>query len=296
VSHLSITATDGTRLYAEVHGKAIGDAPVLVMNDGIGCDGFIWKYLLPAFQDEFAIVRWHYRGHGRSDNAPSLNSYRIHDNILDLEAVLDAVEVENAILMGHSMGVQVSLESALSLRSRVRGLVLLCGSYGRPLDTFRNINNTAAASTAVPILRRLVDRYGARWQKLAQRLMPTQLGWMLAQLLEVDGRMLRREDFIPYLQHLSAMDPAVFLAMLEDAGNHTTEDRLPQIDVPTLILAGEKDHFTPSWVSEVMETRIPKSEMHMIRGGTHTAPLEHSDLTILLIQDWLRRNPGTIGA
>ena len=290
MSRLSVTAKDGTRLHMELHGQPIGEAPTLIMNDGIGCDGFIWKYLLPALKSRFSIVRWHYRGHGLSDRASNLEHYRIRDNIDDLEAVLDAAEVESAVMLGHSMGVQVSLESALCLPDRVNGLVLMCGSYGRPLDTFRNINNPAAARATMPVIKGLVARYGKQWQKLAQRLMPTQLGWMLAQLLEVDGRMLRREDFLPYLEHLAAMDPAIFVAMLQDAGEHTTEDRLADISVPTLILSGEKDRFTPSWVSEVMEERIPRSELHMIRGGTHTAPLEQSDLTILLIQDWLRRN------
>ena len=54
---------DGTRIYWSATGQG---APALVCCDGIGCDGFAWKYLVRDFAPRQRIVRWHYRGHGRS--------------------------------------------------------------------------------------------------------------------------------------------------------------------------------------------------------------------------------------
>src|SRR5438309_11227485 len=54
---------DGTRIHWSVTGHG---APALVCCDGIGCDGFAWKYIIRDFAPTHRIVRWHYRGHGRS--------------------------------------------------------------------------------------------------------------------------------------------------------------------------------------------------------------------------------------
>ncbi|MFL5378003.1 MAG: alpha/beta fold hydrolase, partial [Myxococcales bacterium] len=58
-----VEAQDGTRIYWSAVGRG---APALVCCDGIGCDGFAWKYVVRDFAARHRIVRWHYRGHGRS--------------------------------------------------------------------------------------------------------------------------------------------------------------------------------------------------------------------------------------
>jgi len=276
---------DGTRLHFTVAGKSPGTAPAIVLNDGIGCDGFIWKYLRPQLAHHFTVVNWNYRGHGQSGRARNDDQYTMVDNVKDVAHIMNVVGIESAIHMGHSMGVQVCLEASLTLPERVNGLVLMCGSHGRPLDTF---HDRAILKKGFPVASRVIKRFPHVYQQINERFMPTKLGWYIAQFAEVDGRLLRREDFLPYLEHLASMDPAIFITMLESAGSHTTEERLDQVDKPVLILGGEKDRFTPYWVSEVMAERLPKGQLHMIRGGTHTAPLEQPELTQLIIEKWMR--------
>ena len=54
---------DGARIYFDVRGAG---GPAIVLCDGLGCDGFAWKYLIQDFQDEHTLVHLHWRGHGRS--------------------------------------------------------------------------------------------------------------------------------------------------------------------------------------------------------------------------------------
>ncbi len=280
------SAWDDTPLYYELHGLPVGEAPAVVLCDGIGCDGFIWKYLTPWLSERYTVLHGHYRGHGRSGKAPSMDHYSIADTVKDLFTVMDDAGVESGLLFGHSMGVQVTIEAALSAPERVNGLSLLCGSFGRPLDTW---HDHAMLKSALPRMQWFMSRFGGLVEPALRRLMPTSIGWLFAQG-EVDGALLRREDFIPYLEHLSKMDSSVFLRMLEEASKHTTEDRLQQLDRPVLIVGGERDKFTPFWVSEVLESHLPNAELHMVRGGTHTIPLEHRKLTEMLIDSWLSRN------
>ena len=113
-------SADGTRIHWSATGAG---APVLVCCDGIGCDGFVWKYLVRDFSGRHRIVRWHYRGHGRSGNPSDPGRVGFDDLSADLEAVLRATRTEKAVLLGHSMGVQVVLEHHRRHPERVLALV-----------------------------------------------------------------------------------------------------------------------------------------------------------------------------
>src|SRR2546430_2429662 len=102
---------------------------------------------------------------------------------------------------------------------------------------------------------------------------------------------VRREHFAPYFAHLSAIDPRLFLGMLKHASEHSAFDHLPRVDVPTLIVAGTHDTFTPYWLSQEMYDRIPGAEMLTVPGGSHIAPLEQPELITLRLEKWLARIP-----
>jgi pimeloyl-ACP methyl ester carboxylesterase len=164
--------------------------------------------------------------------------------------------------------------------------VLALGSHGRLLDTF---HDTRILRRVIPLL----DLAALRWPQLtrfAWRLScGSELSYQLATHLEVNGPLMEREDLSPYFDHLAGLDPQLFLSMLRNAGRHSVYDHLPSIAVPTLILAGTNDTFTPSWLSEEMHDRIPDSEMLTIPGGTHVALLEQPELIQLRLERFLLR-------
>ena len=69
--HGTLPAIDGVPLF---YGRAgVGTAGIpLVLNDGIGCDGFAWRHLMPMLAERHPVVHWNYRSHGRSGSGPSL--------------------------------------------------------------------------------------------------------------------------------------------------------------------------------------------------------------------------------
>ena len=272
---------DGTR----IHWSSIGrGGPTLVCNDGIGCDGFAWKYLVRDFAHRQRIVRWHYRGHGRSGIPTDRARIGFDDICSDLQAVLQATRTSNAIFLGHSMGVQVALEYHRRHPGDVVGLVLICGSHGLPLDTF---HDSKALKTIFPSFFNAAERWPAAMNLIWRLASGGELAYQLAMHLEVNGKLVHREDFTPYFTHLSGMDPRLFLGMLKNASEHTAWDHLPDIRVPTLIVAGTQDTFTPYWLSEEMNDRIPGSEMLTVPGGTHIAPIEQPELIALRLEKWL---------
>ena len=274
-------ARDGTRIYWSVTGHG---APALVCCDGIGCDGFAWKYILRDFAATHRIVRWHYRGHGRSGLPADRSRVTFDDLCDDLSGVLEATQTQDAVLLGHSMGVQVTLEYHKRFPHRVLGLVLICGSHGLPLDTF---HDSRMLKTVFPALLSAADKWPQATELLWRMIAGGEWAYQVATHLEVNGKIVRREDFAPYFKHLASMDPRLFLGMLKHASEHTAEAHLGSVDVPVLIVAGTHDTFTPYWLSQEMHDRIPGAEMLTVPGGSHIAPLEQPELITLRLEKWL---------
>ena len=280
---------DGTRIHYSVVGQG---QPALVLCDGIGCDGFAWKYVVRDFAQSHLIVRWHYRGHGKSSIPEDRSRVGFDDLCEDLRAVLRAASVERGVFMGHSMGVQVALEFHRRHPEQVEGLTLICGSPGLPLDTF---HDSKLLKRLFPTLLTAAEKYPNAMQLFWKFAVPSEFAYQVATHLEVNGKLIHRPDFEQYFRHLASMDVRLFLGMLRHASEHTAHDHLPDVRVPTLIIAGTKDTFTPYWLSEEMNARIPGSEMLTVPGGTHVAPIEHPELIALRLEKWLAelRRPGS---
>ncbi|MFP4600873.1 MAG: alpha/beta fold hydrolase [Persicimonas sp.] len=278
----NLSASDGTRIW---YGTA-GSGPALVLCDGLACDGFIWPYVIDEMVDTHTIVRWHYRGHGLSQDPEDLSSLTIEQLADDLGRVLDALDIESAVLAGHSMGVQVILEYYSRAPERVDALIPICGSYKRPLDT---LYNTDLFGQALPHLTRLVESAPEAAQSFWTNFIPSKLSYLITTATAVNTRLARGSDFLPYLEHVAQMDIKVFLALLGAAAEHSAEHILEDIDVPTLVIASEKDELTPLFRSEEMAERIPNGELIVLPGGTHVGPIELPNLVVGAIEKFLRR-------
>ncbi len=278
-------APDGTRLFVRTSFGERAEGTTAILCDGIACDGFIWKYLWEELPAVMPVAHWNYRGHGRSAMPADPDRVDIPALAEDLMAVREHIGNPPCVLIGHSMGCQVALEELRKHKDGVRGLVLLCGSYGRVTKTFRG----------VPILEVLLPKVIAAVQKnpgfvraLWERI-PSDISLKLAlKAGDLDPDHFHVEDLRPYVTHMRSLDLPLFLRMLTAAGEHSAEDLLPSIDVPVLVVAGERDTFTPLFLAEAMAKAIPKAELFVVKNGSHVAPLEQHDLVGQKIASFLR--------
>ena len=279
---------DSTPIYYEVTGRH-RPASTLLLCDGIGCTGYVWRYLQRMLAEDYRIIHLNYRGHGQTPAPRDPQRVSISDLADDVITVLDACETDQAILCGHSMGVQVCLETYRRAPDRVQGLLLFCGSYGNPLRTFKG---KSSLEEVLPLLRFTVGKMPSLMTTFWTHLIPTELAYQIATRVEINGPHIRREDFWPYLQAMSQIDVRLFLNMLAAAGRHTAREILPTITVPTLVIAGRRDSFTPVSLSEEMHREIPASELHIVEDGSHTAPIERPKEVLERVRDFLTRRLG----
>ena len=282
--HQGIFQTDdGAPLWFESRGETKGIPAIL--NDGLGCDGFIWRYLWEPLTARRQVLHWNYRGHGRS-GVPTDDSRIGMEYITDdLARLMDQQKVDQAVIFGHSMGVQVSLEFHRRHRSRVKGLVLICGSYGTPLDTW---HDHSLMRVAFPYINRLVEKAPGFAKAFTGRLMNTQVAVEFGIRTELNPELMKHNDFAPYMEHLAKMHPLYFVRTLDSLKDHSAWDHLSHVDVPTMVIGGEGDKFTPVWLSQRMAEHIPGAEYVYVPGGTHTAPLERPGLVNAAIERFMR--------
>ncbi|HLL22691.1 MAG TPA: alpha/beta hydrolase [Kofleriaceae bacterium] len=278
----AVATSDGSPLFYELWGERGARTPVLFC-DGIGCDGYVWRYLRDDLGERFGLHP-HYRGHGRTAPPKDPTRVTIEDLADDVACVLDDALVERAVLIGHSMGVQVALETYRRHPDRVAGLVLVCGAPSHPLKTFRGSD---VLEDVLPVVQKWIQRVPGVINRVTRAVLPTRLAYEVASRLEIRRELIDPADFMPYLEGMARIDARLFVAMLSAAGQHSAEDLLPTIDVPVLVVAGGRDGFTPPERSRAMANAIPGAELLEIENGSHTAPIERPKLVDQVIREFI---------
>ena len=281
-----VEAEDGTRLFYEELG---GGNPPIILTDGIGCDGFVWRYLMPNLARHHRVVHWHFRGHGRSGPPRNPEQLSIEDLARDLRTICDHLEVERPVIAAHSMGVQVALEYYRQNPDDVAALILMCGTFGRITSTFHGTDLLDQLLPSIALGARMFPNVArAIWGRV-----PAAMAFRVACAgRELDAERIQEEDFQRYWEHSSLMDPEVFLPMLQLAGQHDTRGFLPEVAVPTLVVAAEHDTFTPMTLAEEMAGAIPNAELEVIEEASHAAPVEQPDRITERIEDFLSSRLG----
>ena len=280
----AVAPSDGSPLFYESWGERGHATPVLLC-DGIGCDGYVWRHLRHHLADRLC-VHPHYRGHGRTARPRDPARVTIEDLADDVACVLDDARIERAALIGHSMGVQVALETYRRHRERVAGLVLICGAASHPLRTFRG---SAVLEEWLPTIQKLIQKAPGIINRVTRAMLPTRLAFEIASRFEIRRELIAPADFMPYLEGMARIDARLFVAMLAAAGAHSAEDLLPTVTAPTLVVAGGRDGFTPPERSRAIAEAIPGAELLEIPNASHTTPIEHPHLVNSTVRDFLAR-------
>jgi pimeloyl-ACP methyl ester carboxylesterase len=183
------------------------------------------------------------------------------------------------------MGCQVALEAYRQRPEGIRGMVLLCGTFGNATSTFHGV---PLLDIILPKLVDLSQKAPDLVRAVRSRLPPRLALKVALKAGEIDPARIHAEDMLPYLLHMTHVDFPMFLRMLRAAGQHTAEDLLSHIEVPVLVIAGDRDTFTPSFLAKAMADAIPTGEILIVERGTHVTPIEQPELVDARIETFLR--------
>jgi pimeloyl-ACP methyl ester carboxylesterase len=255
----------------ELRVRTSGEGPALRLFNGLVSSEAHWPFFVRHFAERRRVVFWDYRGHGGQPPPRDLSTINVAQFAEDAHDVLP----EPAVSVALSFGVQVALEHYRRHREDVRGLVLICGTDGHPLD---RIGSSAWLRQGAAALMRGFSR-GGPLSKLALQAGRLALARELAYLSGGAHRDLcPREVLDGVFTHTAQMDARVVGRVVASYFEHSAREVLPTIQVPTLILAGDRDELTPVPCAERMAAAIPAPvKLVVYPGHSHLVQVERPD-------------------
>lgn len=270
-------SADGTRLAWYEAGRREGSA--LVFLSGLGGGFGIWRPLVERFAPRFRIVGWDYRGLYASGAPARLDAFRMDHHVEDLVALLEHAEVESPVLVGWSMGVQLGLELHRRHAALPRALVGLHGTSGRPLETaFDSPWSARAAPAVLGLLSRLERGFAGLGPRLVDAPGVARGFTVLCRRLGLMDEEIDVEAFRDVAREWTQLDFAHYARTFAGLFEHDASDLLPDIQTPTLIVAGGRDALTPARLARQMVERMPSAELVLVPEATHFGLLERPAL------------------
>lgn len=270
-------SNDGTRLHYDVWGRRDGEPVVMIQ--GLGADMRGWIAQRRSFGARYRCISLDNRGVGSSDKPDG--PYDLEVMAADVIAVMDAIGVESAHVMGASMGGALAQIIAVRYPERVRSLILACTAC-QHLPWRRELLTEWALMAETQGMKAFV-KHNLRWLvglRSLRRIYPA---------MTLLGPLALNVEWQAFVAQIHAI-----LDMNDDLRNE-----LADVAVPTLVLAGSQDRLTPVGDSEELASLIPNAELAVIRGGAHVFMVEQArsfNRTALAFLDRVDQVPQPIDA
>ncbi len=229
--------------------------PPLVLVHGAGGSRLDWPPQLRRL-DGVRVIALDLPGHDRS--APPGRTDTL-DYARAVIALLDALDIRQAVIAGHSMGGAIAQQIALHVPERAAGLILIATGSKLPVDP------------ALP--QRIIDEPERTIDWIVERSWgPEAAG---------DMRALSRD-------RLRKMPPAILRGDYVACQRFDVRDQLDQIAVPTLVIGSAGDNMVPLKFSITLAERIPRVTLVTLDGAGHMIPLERPDAVAGAVRRWLK--------
>lgn len=274
----TISGASGARLHIETFGPAEG--PTLVLTHGWGLNATAWWYSRRALGERYRVVTWDLPGLGRS-KAPSHGRLDIDGFAADLGAVVESLGRGPVLLVGHSIGGMATQTfwraASPELRARVAGLVLIDTTHQDPIQTMwlSPLWRALRKPLIEPMCHLTILLWPFAWLSAWQGYLSGSS--QLVMRLTGFGRAATRGQ-VDFSARLAAKGaPAIQakgnLAMFRWRATEV----LQSIDVPVLVIVGDKDIVTLPRASTEIQAALPDARLVRIEGAGHNGFMERSE-------------------
>jgi pimeloyl-ACP methyl ester carboxylesterase len=258
-----------------------GKGPAVIFLHGLGASLYAWRSnLAPVMAAGFRVVAPDNPGFGGSDKPA--HGYTNADYARFVVALMDSLEITDAVLVGHSMGGAIAAEVAIRFPRRVRGLALI---------------DAAGLGTREPMLFRV-----ARWPVIGPLMLSFRTRGLVERLLKstyADPTKVTPSDVDQYYAPVAQPDYGrAFRAVLREFRFDGLSGRLARTETPTLVLWGEADRWIPLGVGRALAYQLLRSAFLSVPHAGHAvqeeAPEELNHLLIKFLAEGLPRVPDNL--
>jgi pimeloyl-ACP methyl ester carboxylesterase len=263
--HHFVDTEDGGR----IHVVERGAGPPLVLLHGIMLSSALWVHQLRDLADHHRVIAIDLRGHGQS--LPGATGSGIEILASDVRTVLSALDVEHAVIVGHSMGGMVALQLATSLslaerRRRIAGIILTSTTAG-PFATVPGFTGVVRLTGPVTAQALLIG------ERLGAKALPSRdLRWWLTRLgFGADAPAVQ----VRFVEAMHRGTPSRTLAdLIGSVATFNLSAKLGSLDLPVLIVVGSHDKLTAPRHARRMASALPEASLVELPRCGHMPMLE----------------------
>lgn len=260
--------TNNIELYYEIHGAG----QPLVLISGLGYPLWQWHKMVPFLAEHFQVITFDNRGVGQSDKPAG--PYTAQMLAADTASLLDALDIEKAIIAGHSMGGFVAQAMALDFPEKVAKLILCSTNFGGP-------HHVPVTPEAMKVLTDVTSDALTRLKN--GLIVSTAPGWA-----EKNPEMI--EAWIQW-RVANPIESALYQAQLAVGLGLTTESaafetKLLRLNLPTLILFGAYDKVVPPENASLLAEKIADSKVVILPDAGHFFPIEIAEAASRVIVEF----------
>ncbi|MCE3012513.1 MAG: alpha/beta hydrolase [Proteobacteria bacterium] len=245
---------------------------VLVFNYGLVCSNHHWKYQLEWFDKQGYKILFHdYRGHFQSSGREELEKITFKQIAQDTDELLTHLGLDNVYYIGHSMGVNITLELARLYPQRIKGMVLISGTT---LPVKGVMFDTNLMEYIIPVaeegLKRYREIFDVVWKTQA-------MNPMAVKLIHSQGFNEKKvsRDFIEiYMNRLSQLGPELFMQLFGEMQKHDILGDLGTMNMPSLVIGGDKDNVIPYHLQLLLHQTLRNSELYLVKEGSHVPQVD----------------------
>lgn len=248
-----------------LHVEEAGAGPPLLLLHGFTGSGATWRTFAPLLGAHRQLIAPDFLGHGQSDSPADPERYRMERCVEDLVALLGALGLKRADVLGYSMGGRVALHLAAHAPQRVGALVLESATPGLADPAERLARAQADTRLAANIERDGLVAFVDYWEALP--LFASQAA------LPEEVRLAQRRQRL-------ASNPVGLANSLRGMGAGRQEPlwhRLPSLRLPTLLLAGALDSKFAD-LARQMANLLPAAQLAIVRHAGHAPHLERPEV------------------
>jgi pimeloyl-ACP methyl ester carboxylesterase len=230
-----------------------GSGETIVFVHGHPFNKSMWSYQIPRFSKEYRLIMPDLRGYGQTEVIPG--KVLLDEMALDILHLLEALHIDQAVFCGLSMGGQIVLDFYRLFPHKVKALVIVdSDARGETPESYKLRQQRAATILEIGMKQHTDDTIH---QYIAAASMANQ----------------------PMYAHLYEMMTTTTAAGAAAAHKGRGERRehlsiLRSIRIPTLVVVGEEDYFTPEPIARLMSDNIPGAELAVIAGTGHLPNME----------------------
>ena len=272
---------DGTPIYYEVRGE--GEPLVLVY--GIACLINHWHHQIEYFSKQYKVIAFDLRGHQRSNPIVNMKELSIDALVKDISGMLSHLKIEKAHFAGHSFGVPVILRLYDKQPQLVKSMVFINGFAKNPIKGMFGVD------VIEPFFHFVKSKYETQpelWNTLWKMAVDNPMAIYLSALAGgFNLRVTQFKDIEVYARGVARLNLEVFLGLFQELMNYDGESVLEKIEVPAMIISGEKDFVTPLRFQYHFKEKIKHSEFVLVPYGSHCTQLDFPDYVNLKIDRFL---------